>query len=107
MVRFSRLPQPSDDFRDHRWYPAVISNSNCTLFAIALPRAAEKRRGYHYHLVDRRGETWPFQPVGDSTYYTPYFPIAFANNDQMIVGRTASELFSIPVQAMLESEREE
>jgi hypothetical protein len=100
IVRFSRLPQPTDDYRDHRWYPAVISNADCTLFAIALPREAGKRRGYHYHLVDRQGKTWPFAPIDDSLYYTPYFPIAFANNGQAIVARSASQLFSIPVQTV-------
>jgi hypothetical protein len=100
LFQFMRFPRATDNYRDHRWYPPVVANSDCTLFAIALPRPENEKRGYHFHLIDRSGNEWPFEPVIDSEYYTPYLPIAFANNDRTLIARTADQLFSISVEAL-------
>ena len=102
LVQFVRAPLATDNYRNHRWYPPVVANSEGTLFAIALPRPDDKKRGYHFHLVDRNENQWPLQPVNESIYYTPYLPIAFANNDQTLVARSADQLFSIPTAAIQE-----
>lgn len=105
IVQFLRAPLPTDNYRDHRWYPPVVANTTCTLFAIALPRPADQKRGYHFHLVDRNEDQWPLEPVSDSKYYSPYMPIAFANNDQSLIARTADQLFSIPVAAIQDGKK--
>jgi hypothetical protein len=40
---------------------------------------------------------WPFRPIDSSHYYTPYLPLVFADNDQTIIARDGSRLFSVSV----------
>lgn len=99
--RFVVPPKRTDDYRDHRLYPPVLSSSDCTLFVMALPRAATQRRGFHLHLIDRSGRTWPFAPIEDTEFNTPFVPVAFANGNQTIVARKGSLLFSIPTASIM------
>jgi hypothetical protein len=88
----------------HRqFYPAVICNRDCTLFAMALRRTKGQTAGFHYHLIDRSGGKWPFPPDDAAQFITPYIPITFANNDRSIIARNGSQLFSVPVATIKES----
>lgn len=99
IYRFGNPGQQNNDW--HRQsYPAVLCNSDCTLFAMALPRAKEGTAGFHYHLIDRSGNKWPFAPDDTSHFISPYLPIAFTHNDRTLVARDGSQLFSVPVEAI-------
>ncbi len=100
LLHFVRLPKQTDNYKEHSTYPPVIASNNALMYALALPRPDNERRGYHFNLIDIKGETWPFRPIDSSHYYTPYLPLVFADNDQTIVARDGSQLFSVSVAAI-------
>jgi hypothetical protein len=97
LLHFVRLPKRTDNYKEHRTYPPVIASNNALMYALALPRPDNKPRGYHFNLIDINGQMWPFRPIDSSHYYTPYLPLVFADNDQTIIARDGSRLFSVSV----------
>jgi hypothetical protein len=97
-----RFENPGPTFSEwHRhFYPAILCNSDCTLFAIAMPKSTGTKVGFRYFLMDRGGKKWPFPGSNASQFISPYFPIAFANKDRTIIARTGTELFSLPVKTI-------
>jgi hypothetical protein len=65
---------------------------------MALPRGKGRPPGFHYHLIDRNVQTFPFRPDDKWKFISSFIPIAFANGDKLLVGRTESQLFSVPVE---------
>lgn len=104
LLHFVRLPKRTDNYKEHRTYPPVIASNNALMYALALPRPDNKPRGYHFNLIDIKGQTRPFRPIDSSHYYTPYLPLVFADNDQMLVARDRSQLFSISVESITTAE---
>jgi hypothetical protein len=103
VTRFVRRFRPGEN-DDYQTYPLTLSNDTGTSFAMALPRVGNARTGYHYHLIDQQGHAEPFQPVIDDEYYTPYFPLAFADRGKSIVARDQARLFVIPIERVDGSE---
>jgi hypothetical protein len=100
---FGNPSSSDDDWHSHSYQPAV-SNSDCTLFAMALPRKQGQRPGFDFHLIDRDGTAWSLGEGESGQFVSPYIPMAFADNDQTIVARSGSQLFSIPVAAIKASQ---
>lgn len=100
LLHFVRLPKPTDNYKEHRMYPPVITSNNAQMYALALPRPDNVPRGYHFNLIDINGEMWPFQPKDTSQYYSPYLPHGFADSDRTLIARDGSQLFSIPVESI-------
>lgn len=104
VIHFVRLPKRTDNYKEHRTYPPVIASNNALMYTLALPRPDNEHRGYHFNLIDINGDKWPFHPKDTSQYYTPYLPLVFAGNDQTLVAREGSQLFSIPVESIKTAE---
>ncbi|WP_428305487.1 hypothetical protein [Lacipirellula sp.] len=100
VIRFAGPPRTPTAWRDQRPYPAILGNDDGTLFAIALPRPVSQAAGFHYHLVDHNGQTWPFLPKIDSPYITPFYPLAFIDEGQAILARDGKTLFTLPVSSI-------
>jgi hypothetical protein len=98
LIRFNNPVGQANEWH-RQFYPAVLCNSDCTLFAIALPRRKGTTAGFHFHLMDRSGKTWPFGPQS-SQFISPYLPIAFCDGDRVMVAHDGSQLFSIPVESI-------
>jgi hypothetical protein len=104
-----RFTNPGEDGTNswHReFYPPALCNSDCSLFAIALPRLGEQSHGYHFHLIARNGYTWPFPDGAKSDFISPFVAIAFANDGKTLVSHDDRRLFSIPV-AMIKKAAQE
>jgi hypothetical protein len=104
IYKFSRGPRESD-YRQHEIYPPVICNSTTTQFLMALPRRGGEP-GFHYHLIDREGNARPLTPRDGGGYYTPYFPMAFAAEDKLVVARDQARLFTIPTAQIVAEDRD-
>jgi hypothetical protein len=95
--RFSGISRAPKVWRDRKTYPQAISNAEGTLFVMAIPRPNHRQAGFHFHVVDSTGWLTPLVPDNDDAYITPYLPIAFADQDRVLIARSGSTLFSIPV----------
>ncbi len=84
-------------------FPPLIAAPNGNLVAVAVPRPASQASGADYHLVDRDGHAKPLMPVSDTSYITPYYPIAFADGGRRLIARSGATLFSLPVTAVTEN----
>lgn len=100
VIRFGGRPRTPTAWRDQRAYPAMLGNPNGTLFAMALPRPESQAAGFHYHLVERNGQTWTFQPEVDAPYNTPFYPLAFVDEGRAILARDGKTLFTLPVSSI-------
>jgi len=108
LIRFE-YPLPPRTARGDHSYPSVLVNTDCTLFAMALPRTAspadeEGTRGFQLHLIDNNSRTWQVGDVDDSLFYSPFLPIAFADEDRRLIGRKGSKLISIHVESIVAAE---
>ncbi|HJQ79670.1 MAG TPA: hypothetical protein VJ828_06925 [Lacipirellulaceae bacterium] len=101
VIRFGGPPRRPQNFRDGRAYPPILGTADGSRFAIALPRPDELAAGFHYHFVDRDGKASPFVPASDTSYITPYYPIAFADGGRRLIARWGSTLFSLPVSSVI------
>jgi|GEM_PF-3476080 len=104
IVRFPGPPRKPKIWRNKKPYPPILGSTDGSLFAIALPRPTAQAAGFHYHLVDRSGATWPFLPVSGSNYNSPFYPLAFINQGRSILAREGSHLFTIPIASITESD---
>ena len=104
LLHFIRPPKRTDNYKDHRTYPPVIASNNALMYALPLPRPDTEPRGYHFNLIEMNGDKWPFPPMETSQYYTPYLPLVFVDNDQTLVARDGSQLFSISVESIKTAE---
>lgn len=103
IVRFDDPGRKLSDWHRHN-YPPVVSSADCSLFVMALPRNINDTPGFHYHLIDHDGNKWPLPRDDQSHFYTPYLPLAFADNDQTLIARDGSQLFSISVESIKTAE---
>lgn len=103
IVRFDDPGRKLSDWHRHS-YPPVVSSTDRSLFVMALPRNINKTPGFHYHLIDHDGNKWPLTPDDQSHFYTPYLPLAFADNDKILIARDGSQLFSISVESIRTAE---
>lgn len=94
--RFSE-PGPRTSEWHRQFYPPVLHNDDCTLFAMALPRRKPRKPGFHFQLMDRAGRTWPFALEDEMKFISPYMPIGLANGGQTMIARDGSRLFSVPI----------
>ena len=78
----------------------MLASSDCSLFLMALPREDITIPGFQLHLIDRSGKKWNLLPEDTSQFISPCQPVAFADKDRVIIGRTATQLFSIPVKSV-------
>jgi hypothetical protein len=85
-------------------FPPIIAAPDGSHVAVAVPRPENQMPGAHYHMVDRAGHAKPFVPVSDTSYITPYYPIAFAEGGRRLIARSGSTLFSLPVSAVTEND---
>jgi hypothetical protein len=99
LIRFANQPSLTNDWHK-QFYPPVLSNSDGSMFVMALPREDITIPGFQLHLIDRRGKKWKLLPEDTSQFISPCQPVAFADNDRVIIGRTATQLFSIPVKSV-------
>ena len=105
LARFTVVPKAISDIelRERPRYPRVLHDPAFNSFAMALPRASKMGPGYEYRLLHRDGKKWTF-PNGDApSYIAPYYVIAFANDGRTLVAHNDSQLFSIPVAAILDA----
>jgi hypothetical protein len=99
LVRFGNQPSLTNDWHK-QFYPPVLSNSDGSLFLMALPREDITIPGFQLHLIDRSGKKWNLLPEDTSQFISPFQPVAFADKDRVIIGRTATQLFSVPVKSV-------
>lgn len=90
-------PGPRSSEWHRQFYPAILHNDDCTLFAMALPRRKPQKPGFHFQLMDRAGRTWPFALEDEAKFISPYMPIGFADGGQLILARDGSRFFSVPI----------
>ncbi len=76
-------------------YPLPVADSRFERFAMALP--ANLRPGFMYHWVDRKGQTQVFPGGNSDAYIAPFHVLGFVDGDRRILGRTESQLFSVPI----------
>ncbi len=84
-------------------FPPIIAAPDGKNVAVAVPRPEGQAPGAHYHLVTLDGDVKPFVPVNDASYITPYYPIAFAEGGDLLIARSGSTLFSLPVPLVAEN----
>lgn len=96
IYRFAE-PGPRTSEWHRQFYPPVLQNDECTLFALALPRRKPHPPGFHLHLMDRAGRTRPFALEDEAKFISPYMPIGFADGGRRLLGRDGSRLFSVPI----------
>jgi hypothetical protein len=101
-----RFPNPGGKSNDwhKQFYPPVLSNSDGSLFLMALPREDINIPGFQLYLIDRGGKKWKLLPEDTSQFVSPCQPVAFADKDRVIMGRTATQLFSISVKRIQSSQ---
>lgn len=80
-------------------YPLPVADAQFERFAMALP--ASSRPGFVYHWVDRQGQTQVFPGGNTDAYIAPFHVLGFVDGDRRILGRTESQLFSVPVERLL------
>jgi len=104
LVKFSFDP---DDPRLPRMpnrpeYPLPVADSRFERFAMALP--VNVRPGFMFHWVDRKGQTEVFPEGKSDAYIAPFHVLGFVDGDRRILGRTESQLFSVPIERLLTTE---
>jgi hypothetical protein len=81
-------------------YPEVLCDSECQLFAIALPRQPNETPGFNYYFIDRSRHKWRFPNSDSSAFIAPYYPVAFIDGNKAIVAHDETRLFSVPLAAI-------
>ena len=99
LVRFGNQPSLTNDWHK-QFYPPVLASSDCSLFLMALPREDITIPGFQLHLINRSGKKWNLLPEDTSQFISPCQPVAFADKGRVIIGRTATQLFSVPVKSV-------
>jgi hypothetical protein len=77
----------------------AIYEPTIDLFAIALPRAADKPPGLTWHLMDRSGKSWRM-PGAETAYMLPYEVIGFVEQEKLIAARDDRTLFTVSVDSI-------
>jgi hypothetical protein len=77
----------------------AIYEPTTDLFAIALPRTADKPPGLTWHLMDRSGKSWRMLGA-ESAYMLPFEVIGFVEQGRLIAARDDSTLFTVSVDSI-------
>lgn len=83
-------------------HPAWDREWHFQRFAIALPRGATSKQGYHMHFVDLEGQMQPFKQWDEAAVISPYYVVGFVDSGRHLIGRNDSQLLSIPIAEALE-----
>jgi hypothetical protein len=81
-------------------------NPDASLFAISIPRTDGRRSGVFWHLINREGKKWILPGTDNGGYTSPYTIAGFADDGKKIVAYDSTQLFALPVPAIVLDENE-
>jgi hypothetical protein len=92
---------------DRPEYPLPVADALWERIVVALPREGRMKAGFLQYLIDRDGHKWPFPAGSDDAYIAPFQILAFVDSDRRLLARTDTQLFSFPLESIVNDKEQQ